>query len=146
MATTWLEDKIGKVLADQQRKQMMKAEAPKLFDSVWNEIKAIGDEADNAGYNIFFTGNQERRIVRLGHNRFVSQTESGSPDVVVFLSADNQLQVTGDVTQSPVFVIDVCPEDRVVCLKLNGSRVSPKEAAEKIMERLLFSKVPAALA
>jgi hypothetical protein len=138
---SWLKDKIDAQLAEHERIHAIENEAPNLFNSVWNELLKIVQEANADGFILKPNGNSEKRRITLLHHRFKTLETGKMPALQLSLS-DKRNHLHLDIEDAPVlrFDIDLCPNDRVVCLKLEGLRKSPQETAEAIMDVFLFSK------
>lgn len=136
---TWFERRLADLEAHKQRLARIKQHAPAIYDQVWAEVVAHIAEAKSKGWAVDTNGSPRRRAVMLQ-----KQNKSGDWLLEVILpEGKDRIRVKGDLGIDFYINLEVCPEDDVVCLTLDGSRISIEHAAEAILDPFLFSQLQA---
>lgn len=136
---TWFERRLADLEAHKQRLARIKQHAPAIYDQVWDEVVLYIAEARTKGWAVETNGAPRKRAVMLQ-----KQNKSGDWLLEVILpDGKERIRVKGDHGIDFYIDLEVCPEDDVVCLTLDGSRISVEQAAEAILDPFLFPQLQA---
>ena len=134
---TWFERRLADLEAHKQRQALIKQNAEEIYAQVWAEVVTHIAEARSKGWAVETNGSPRRRAVMLQ-----KQNKSGDWLLEVILpDGKERIRVKGDLGIDFYINLEVCPDDGVVCLTLAGSRITVAQAAEAILDPLLFHQL-----
>lgn len=135
---TWLDNKLENFRSETRRDSDIKTNAPALFKAVWDEVFAIGEEANSKGFSLNPNGNSERRSLEYSAGPTYIPTGMRPEIITISLSQDRHaLEVSGLKKGPMAFQISPC-SDNIVCLHWEGNQKTPQDVAQIIMGRFLF--------
>lgn len=134
---TWFERRLADLEAHKQRLALIKQSAEEIYDQVWAEVVGHVREARAKGWSVETNGQPRRRAVM-----FQKQNKSGDWVLeVILVEGKERIRVKGDHGIDFLINLEVCPEDGVVCLSIDGSRITIAHAAEAILDPFLFPQL-----
>ncbi len=133
---TWIERRMADVESWKRRNAAIREHALEIYEALWSEILGHVNEAKSKGFPISTNGAPRSRVVRLE-----KQNRSGDyfELEIALVAAKDRIRAHGD--RVDLFLdLDVC-DDGVVCLELNGTRISIEDAAIAILDPFLFPQL-----
>ena len=136
---TWIDSEIARLKRQRERHAMIRSEATKVYDALWDELVARITEARNTSYLPGFDTNgslYDRRIVipvfpppgrHSADPKYIEVTLTEDREGITAIGAGLNL----------LFALDLCPGD-IVCIKYNGQKTNIEEAARLVLHPLFF--------
>jgi hypothetical protein len=135
---TWIEGRISDLEAWQSRNATIRAHAVEIYEALWGEIAEHVKEAAQKGFQASTNGAPRKRNVSLEKEN--KRGECWELQIML-VDAKDRIRAKGDRGNVDFFLdLDICP-DGVVCLKLDGSRLSIEDAAIRILDPFLFPQL-----
>jgi hypothetical protein len=131
---TWLDEQIQKAEELKRAEALMDEHAPKLYETLWNEMNKIAVEATSKGIAVYGDGSVTSRTLRLG----VPPQPSHSSVTLNLSKNKREIKTVGTVGVS--FDVAIC-DDGIVCLKQNDGPISFENAARQIMGPFLLPEL-----
>jgi hypothetical protein len=129
---SWLDGKIAQAKEAKAAQFDLDENAPKLYEALWRELSALVNEANTKGFGLDKSGSGHDLSIEVLSSEF---SERGRTARLALAPDQRKIVASGSVSFS--FEITFC-DGRIVCLQLDDAQISAREAAQKIMEALLF--------
>jgi hypothetical protein len=134
----WIDDAAKLARAMKERNPRIREQANTLFNELWEVLTAdVGDarKVDQERCATLETnGLPEARVIQLQVAGPVARMKKVT---VTLLKAQHQIVAQGDGVDVTID-IDVCADDNVVCLKIDGERIEYPEASMTILRPFLY--------
>ncbi len=140
---SWMEDRSREVKELERRTQEIAAEAPKLYESLWEEIAANVKEAQTKKLlplEPLTNGSGHDRIVRIPVPPQRQETLAAPKELHIRLSKDKQTIVASGHGVNVKLDLDIC-DDGIVCLKSAGQRISIQQAVILLLDQFFFPQL-----
>ena len=137
---SWLDERMAESEAVRDKIRLISEQAETVYENLWREVKEISDEARTKGFTIKRNGSPYQRIMRLFRDP-QDQRSQNAEELGLALAPDKKtITATTPHTQF-CFTLDTC-DGGIVCLTIQGVKISVRDAAIRVVDRWLFPELP----
>jgi hypothetical protein len=110
-----------------------------VFESLWRDVTRWIEEAKTKGHLLSTNGSPESRTVKLEFNPPNPQARLLPKELKIDIAQDRSVisAVFPDKEGEIIFLLDIC-DDGVICIKHEGKKIYPSDAAILILRRFIF--------
>jgi hypothetical protein len=137
---SWIDERLAESGETERVNQLIAEGAEKVYEDLWKEVMGFAEEAKTKGFMIRPNDSPHERLLRLFRDPHDQRLERAE-ELRLGLAPDKKTITGSTRTAQFRFDLDVC-DGGIICLKIDGGRISMRDAAIKIVDRWLFPSLP----